>query len=371
MANKTLSGIGHMTLELVRALDDICTEYGVEIVLVTCSDRSRYIEDYNLKNGTIKRLPIPTRVFNLLWKYDLLPRMDRFLGNGVYVFPNYKNWRLKNANSMTFICDIVYKLHPEFVQPKNLEFLSKNVNRWINRTDKVLTISKSAYEEITEELGVAKEKMGLVSCGVDRSVFYPRPKSEVLKFLHEYNLPSNYILYLGNIEPRKNIEGLIKAYERLPANLQRKHPLVLVGGGGWLNESILVLIDEARQRGVAIIKPDRFIPDDLLPVLHSGASLLVHPAHYEGFGISPLQAMACATPVVAANNSSIPEVVGDAALLFDSRNIEEISDRMNSVLSDKKLSTRLTEKGLVQATRYSWTAAAKVLIREAVDSDGK
>ena len=70
MANKTLSGIGHMTLELVRALDDICTEYGVEIVLVTCSDRSRYIEDYNLKNGTIKRLPIPTRVFNLLWKYD-------------------------------------------------------------------------------------------------------------------------------------------------------------------------------------------------------------------------------------------------------------------------------------------------------------
>lgn len=365
IAEQRVSGIGHMTSELVRALDRHPDNgKSFEIVLVICSDRAQYLEQWNFNNVKVKRLLFPQRVFNILWKFDLLPPIDVICGHGAYIFPNYKNWRLISSSSFTFVCDVSYLVVPQFVSPKNQKFLEKNISKWTKRATKVLAISQSAKEEIIQYLKIPKDKLALIYCGIDPSVFYPRTKNEVENVKEKYRLPQKYILFLSNIEPRKNVLNLLEAYKKLPKHLRDEYALLLIGGGGWLNEPILAAIDEAVQEGYNVVRPSRYIPDSDLPALHTGAELLVHPAYYEGFGIAPLQAMACGTPVVVANNSSLIEVVGNAGLLVDANDANDISVKIKELLENSELRMSLIDEGMTQSTKYTWEQSAKDLIRE-------
>ncbi|HEY5153047.1 MAG TPA: glycosyltransferase family 1 protein [Candidatus Saccharimonadales bacterium] len=354
-----------MTLELIKALEKHPdNKRKFKIVLVVAFDKKKQLDRWGFDKVSYKTIPIPMRPFNMIWKFDLLPPMDLWLGKGVYVFPNYKNWRLLFSRSLTYICDIGYILYPQFVSPKNLRFMQKNMPKWIKRADKVLAISKNAQAEIIEALDVKSTKMLLVSCGVDEQVFYKRPKAEIERLKKTYGITKDYILYLGNIEPRKNTVRLVEAYKLLPAGLRGRYSLVIVGGGGWLNEPINEAIKQARSEGYDIVRPDKYIPEEELPALQSGATILVHPALYEGFGISLLQAMSCGTPVIAADNSSLPEVVGNAALLVDAENEQDISDKMKTLLEDKQLRGQLADKGTERARQYSWDKSAAILLNE-------
>jgi len=372
ITEKHISGIGHMTLELIRALEKHPdNKKTFEINLVINRDRRSSLNRWKFKSVYVKTIPLPTRLFNILWKFDLLPPMDIFLGKGAYVFPNYKNWRLLLSKSYTYVCDISYLLFPEYVSPKNQRYLQKNIFKWVKRSCKVLAISKNAQTEIVEHLHIKKDKTLLVPCGVDVDIYYKKSSTEIENFKTKYSLKKNYILYLGNIEPRKNIIRLIGAYKMLPAKLRGQYALVIVGGGGWLNEPIMKEITEAQNAGFNVIKPSVYIPDDDLPTLHSGATILVHPALYEGFGISTLQAMACQTPVIAANNSSMPEVVGDSALLVNAEDASDISVKMETLLKDKGLQQNLMKQGLKQVQRYTWDNAAKALVDGVIGNYGK
>ncbi|MES2971809.1 MAG: glycosyltransferase family 1 protein [Patescibacteria group bacterium] len=360
-----ISGIGHMTLELIRALEKHPdNQKKFEIILTVAWDRKKSLKRWGFQAVRYKSIPIPMRLFNIIWKFDLLPPVDIWVGKGIYIFPNYKNWRLMFSKSMTFVCDISYLLYPQFVSPKNQKFLAKNINKWVKRTDKVLAISKNSQTEIIENLVVDPAKTLLVPCGVDTSIFYKRAEDKVAQLKKSLGISKKYILYLGNIEPRKNISRLIAAYKLLPENLRSQYSLLLVGGGGWLNEPILEEIAAAQAEGYDIIKPDKYVADKDLPALHSGATLLVHPALYEGFGLSPLQAMACGTPVIVANNSALPEVVGDAALLVDADSEQDISDKIRKLLEDFWLRKELSDKGKQQARKYTWDASAQLLVDE-------
>jgi glycosyltransferase involved in cell wall biosynthesis len=367
IAEERVSGIGHMTAEIVRALDNHpLNGKEFEINLVICSDRAHFLEQWGFKNVRIKKIPIPQRLFNIIWKFDLWPPLDILLGKGkgTYIFPNYKNWRLARSRSLTFVCDVSYLVVPEFVSPKNQAFLKKNISKWTRRATRVIAISKNAQSEIIKYLNVPLEKTSLVYCGVDPSVFYPRTAEEIISIKKEYNLPENYILFLSNIEPRKNVINLINAYKQLPPETINKYALLLVGGGGWLDEPIIEAIKQAQNEGYNIVRPVTYIPDIKLPALHSGATVLVHPALYEGFGIAPLQAMACGTPVIVANNSSLPEVVGAAGLLVDANDSTDISVKINELLSNTILQAELSKKGIVQAQKYTWDQSANTLVKE-------
>lgn len=366
MAEARISGIGHMTLELVRALDRLSEhDHRFEVVLAVSADKIGNIRKYGLKNVTLKKIPLSTRVLNLLWKYDFLPPMDIFLGKGVYVFPNYKNWPLLKAKSITYVCDIGYLLFPDFVEPRNLEFLKKNMSKWTGRTDRIASISRDARDDIISHLNVPADRVAYVPCGVDGEVFYRRGATEVDAVRQNYGLSEKYILYIGNIEPRKNILSLIEAYKLLPQPVREEYSLVLVGGGGWKNEEILSEIDRAAAEGYKVVKTTKYVIDNDLPALYSGAAALTHVALYEGFGISPLQAMACGTPVVVANNSSLPEVVGDAGLCADASSPKDISDKIEIILTDKNTRTEKVRAGLERAKDYTWLAAAEKLLEEA------
>lgn len=365
LAEVRQTGIPHVTAEMVKALLNH-PDHGKKfnVVLVIAIDRRQQLKRWNFEGATYRYIPLPFRITNLVWKYNVLPPLDLFFGKGVYVFPNYRNWPLLFSKSLTYIHDLGYIRFPESVQPKNLAFLRANMGRWLKRATVIITGSVHAKEEIELLLRPARP-IYCVYHGVDSSVYYRRDKAEVDRVKKRYDLPDQYFLYVGSLEPRKNLKRLIEAYCSLPKSSQAKAALVLVGGGGWLNEGILEAVDKARTEGASVVRVSKYVEDVDLPALYSGAVALVHPALYEGFGLSPLQAMACGTPVVTADNSSLPEVVGDAGLLVNADDAADISDKMNTILRDHMLRDKLVARGQKQAAKFTWENTAQGILDQA------
>jgi alpha-1,3-rhamnosyl/mannosyltransferase len=364
LAERGTTGIPHFTAELVRALlahPDHGNKF--KVILVISFDKKAALRRWGYQGVGYRVLPLPMRIFNLVWKLNLLPPLDLLLGKGVYLFPNYRNWPLlKRSKSITYIHDLTYVRYPEFVQPNNLAFLQSHVDGWIRRSDVIVTGSRHAKQEITELLHVDPARITVIYHGVDDSVYYRRPEAEIRAACEKYGLTMPYILHLGTLEPRKNIVNLVRAYRQLPDDLRAHYGLLLVGGRGWRDEEITREVQRAVDEGYAVMRPNAYVTDDDLPAVISGAALLVHPAVYEGFGLSPLQAMACGTPVVVADNSSLPEVVGDAGLYVKADSAEDISDKMREMLQNAGVRDRLVTAGLTQAKKFSWKAAGDSLV---------
>ena len=181
-------------------------------------------------------------------------------------------------------------------------------------------------------------------------------------FLQEHSLAPGYILYVGNIEPRKNISTLIDAYMQLSSAFRQDRPLVLVGSAGWKNESVLARIAAAQLKGFDIRHITKFISEEALYQIYASAAVLVHPALYEGFGMTPLEAMAAGTPTIVANNSSLPEVVGDASLLIDALDAADISAKIKEVVQDEEVRRKLIENGRQRVRQFTWQRSASELL---------
>jgi glycosyltransferase involved in cell wall biosynthesis len=174
------------------------------------------------------------------------------------------------------------------------------------------------------------------------------------------SLPEEYILYVGTIEPRKNVTSIARAYALLPENIQKRYKLVISGGLGWYTESITNEIKSIRTPGE--IKMIGYSPHDMLPALYNMASLFVFPSFYEGFGLPPLEAMACGVPVITSGNSSLTEVAGDAGLIIDPTNVEQISNGMQKLLEDENLRKSLMLKGIERAKIFTPYSTASQII---------
>lgn len=364
LADDRTSGIGHSILEIIRALERhpaYLKEF--DVTLVTSFDTTSRVARWNFKDVQFQKIILPLRILNLLWKFDFLPPMDVFMKKGVFVFPNYKNWRLSRSKSITYVHDVSFVLFPEFVVPKNQRFLEKHMPKWLNRTNVVAADSNSAQNEILDAYSIPKEKVKVIHHGVDKEVFYKRTTDEVSKVKDKYDIKEKFILYVGNIEPRKNINTMIDAYKQLPAKSRRGRQLLLVGGQGWLNEPINKAIESAQAEGYDVRKLEKYVVDEDLPALYSGAEMLVLVSHYEGFGLSLVQAMACGTPVIAGNNSSMIEVVGDGGILVNQKDSNETAKAMELLLNDTKLRKELIDKGLKQSTKFSWEKSASKVVK--------
>ncbi len=358
IAHTHRSGVAHT---LHRTLEFLLKEENnYNIVLVVPLRKAKLLPEDIIKSKkvTIKTIPLPGKVFELFLRLRLVPPVDLFLGKGVYVFPNFKNWPLWNSRSITYIHDLTFMRYPDFVEEKNLKYLTRYIHRWINRADCVVTVSEHAKREINELLHVPESAINVIYNGVDAESFKPQSVKKIAETKQRYELPSEYLLAVGNVEPRKNLERLVAVYTKLPKDIRTKYPLVLVGGGGWRNEGIQQAIDQANKTTTQIIKPSKYVEDDDLPALIAGARAFVHPALYEGFGIPPLEAMACNVPVASSDSSSLPEVVGEAAALFAPTNENEMKKAILAVLSDEKLRQRYKAAGLERAQLFTWKQSA-------------
>ena len=366
------SGVGHGLQGLVTTLartPEARGRYRMTL-LVPLRGASR-VDALDLDGIDRRTVPLPMRGYDRWSGMPWLPPLDLAFGDGVYVFPNFGNWPLLRAPSITLVHDLSFLVHPDTVERRTQHRLSANVQRWARRTSLVLTVSQFIRDSIHERLGVPLARLAVMPHGVDTTTFRRPPDDEIGRVLARIGLAPGYVLHLGNFEPRKNLVRLIRAYGRLDPALKREHPLVLVGAGGWNDEQITAEIAAAQLRGDSVTRVRTRVSDAELPALLSGAAVLAYPSLYEGFGLVPLQAMACGTPVVASNVSAIPEVTGDAALLIDPLDEDEITGGLQAVLTDEAVRARLISAGTARAASYPWSRAAAAFLDAVQRVDGR
>lgn len=252
------------------------------------------------------------------------------------------------------VYDLSFVRHPEAFRAWNRIYLRLFTRLTCRRAVGILTISQAAREELIRLWKLPPERIEVAYPGIDPR-FRPLPEKEVGAFRARYGLPDSFILYVGTLEPRKNLEVLLEAIARLSPPV----PLILVGGRGWkpaFLSRLEALEREGRARWIG------FVPDTELPFWYNAATLLAYPSRYEGFGLPPLEAMACGTPVIAARASSLPEVVGEAGLLVDPDDVEGWVEGIQALLRDRALWEMLRARGLARARQFSWEATVKAIV---------
>lgn len=358
------SGIGHYTLELLHALDRLIdTRPDVEVTLGVYFKKMPKVRAYGFKNFKYRYSPFPLRINNALKTRNAQPFYDLFFGKHIYFFPNYTSWPLLFSKSVSIVYDLSFEYFPHYVEPRNQKFLSDNVKKSVERAARIITISKNSKREISEFYKLPKKDINIVYPGIDQSMFFKWPELEVAKVKAKYGIVGKYILFVGNIEPRKNLKNLLLAYEKLDSKVRAEYSILLVGARGWLDDEIFEIIERLRLAGNHIQQPNDYVHDEHRAALYSGASLFVYPSQYEGFGIPPLEAMACGIPTITSDNSSLPEAVGDAAKMINADSVPQLAKAIQDILSDPKKQNELIEKGFQQVDKFSWDKEAKKLLK--------
>lgn len=230
--------------------------------------------------------------------------------------------------------------------------------RLLPRVQVVITDSHASKADIERYLRVPPERIRVVYPGVSAS-YHPVCNDRATRTVTQYGLPKGYLLFVGSVEERKNLRRLLRACASLWKHGERR-PLVVVGALKWKYSGIMQTVEEL-DLGQHVIFTG-YVQEADLPALYSAADLLVFPSLYEGFGLPPLEAMACGTPVVCSDSASLPEVVGDAAVMVDPYEVEALADAMHHVLTDGRLWEELRQKGLSRARRFTWERTARQII---------
>ncbi len=255
--------------------------------------------------------------------------------------------------------DLIFRHLPQHHKRLNRWYLNLAMPLYVRRATHLIAVSEATRRDLMAAYGVPAEKITVIYEAADPR-FGPRDALEQQTIRANYGLPPAYFLYLGTIEPRKNLLRLLRAWEPLYLAGEAP-PLVIVGKRGWLSEPFFEAVERSPAREGLILTG--YVLDDDLPALIAAATAFVFPSLYEGFGLPPLEAMACGTPVLCSDRSSLPEVVGDAALLFDPTDEEAIRAAMRRLLRDAALREALRRKGLEQAARFSWRRTAEETLR--------
>ncbi|MBI3291241.1 MAG: glycosyltransferase family 4 protein [Elusimicrobia bacterium] len=254
--------------------------------------------------------------------------------------------------------DLIYLRYPETMTWKSLTINKLLIPSSLKRADFLVAISESTAQDIAMFYEVNSKPLRVVPEGIS-SQFYPRPKEEARSLIEtHFNVTSPYLLVIGTFEPRKNFLGCVEAFLKIADQIP--HCLLLVGPSGWKMTPFSRRIRPLLEKGRAKILG--FVPQPLMPFLYSAADLFLFPSLYEGFGLPPLEAMACATPVVASQAGSLPEVLGESAVWVDPHDSNSIAQGIMRLLRDVKLQSDLIQKGLSRTQLYRWDRTAAAIL---------
>jgi glycosyltransferase involved in cell wall biosynthesis len=313
-------------------------------------------------NVSYRVRPIPRRVHERLLLAGLAPPMELLVGRrpDICIWPNFISWpTLPRVGNVVVIHDLGYLLHGQFMTSRDRDYYLRLVPRALRRADRVIAVSSNCERELQEHLGVPAERIAVVPPAIEPERFHPRSEEEIERVTRAHGVRGPYILYTGTIEPRKNLVSLLDAYAALPRELHETYSLVLAGGQGWLDADIRRRLEEL---SALPILTTGYVSDADLPALYSGARLFVYPSLYEGFGMPPLEAMACGAPVLTSDASSLPEVVGDAGLMVAATDTPGLSSAIERVLTDAELAAGMRERGLLRAGGRTWARSASLML---------
>jgi len=354
-AARQRAGIGRYTRQLLTALAAIDDDTRYRLFYCAGGRMEGELPALN-QRFTVRPLPLSDRVVNLVWQRAQLPLpVQAFIGNfDLFHSPDFTLPPVRRKPTVLTIHDLAFMVKPECAYPTLRAYLAEVVPRSARRATRIIAVSAQTRRDLIERLGISQERITVVSeaAGVE---FRPAADSHVAgDVVRKLGIDGPYILSVGTLEPRKNYVRLLEAYAILRAS-GVPHRLVIAGARGWLFDSIFTRLDLLGLRDhVSFLRPD----EQGLLALYQSASVCVFPTLYEGFGIPPLEALACGAPVACSSAASLPEVVGDAALLFDPENVEEMAHCVHRLLEDATLGAILRERGTQRAAHFSWQRTA-------------
>jgi len=377
------SGVEEYTLNVLRALFDIDrkNKYVLFSSGVKIGERYRNFTVWaQKKNPDIKIVHsgIPNRMLNIAFKTASWPKIDNLMSAGssfeaadIIFEPNINLAPAsKGVKTVATFHDLSFEKYGKFFSARQKFWHSFiRPSGLAKRVDAIIAVSESTKRDIIETYGIEPDKIKVIYSGI--SSFAPSShkakadkESRIRETKIKYNLPEKFILYLGTIEPRKNIIGSIKAFELFKHNylpLAAGYKLVIAGSKRWLYEDIFSAAKRSPAKNDIIFTG--FIEDEDKKYLYGAAGLFVYPSFYEGFGFPPLEAMAAGTPVIASDCSSLPEVAGGAAIMVNPYSISQLAWAMKEVLENKELAGKMIEKGYEQAKKFSWEKCARETLK--------
>ncbi len=305
----------------------------------------------------IRNLPLSDRVANAVWQRMRVPVPAQLLVGRFDLFhsPDFTLPPMLGRPAVLTVHDLAFLRTPDCAYPTLRAYLEEVVPRSVRRATRVIAVSENTRRDCIELLGTPPEKVTTILEGVGEEFHPPLDPAADRSRLSRLGISEPYILTVATLEPRKNYVRLLHAFALLRSR-GVKHRLVIVGRPGWMYEPIYEAVHQLElTAAVTFVQPD----DQLLAALYGQADVFVFPSLYEGFGIPPLEALACGAPVVCSNTSSLPEVVGGAAVLFDPTDVEAIADGVTTVLEDDALARRLRLLGPERAATFTWQKAAR------------
>ena len=359
-----LSGIGRYTGELVSALYAERCGHNIYFYAYRGSKLFTHIS-HDMDEAKLKEVLGRSVGFHVTFPFRKIswftaplvanlrkrPRIDAFL------WTNYLGEFSRDYKSLITIHDMAHHYYPHYVCPGQDVNLPRYLKSYASRADLILCISENTRKDVINILGVPEEKVWVTYMGVSKVFCFNRDENLLNDFRKRYGLPERFILFVGTIEPRKNLVKLVEACNLLYKRDKIKEPLVIVGGKGWKNKQLYELIRKLKIED-RIISPG-YVSDSELSMFYNAATVFAYPSLYEGFGIPVVEAMACGVPVVTSNVSSLPEVAGDAAILVNPEDPEEIASGIYKIMTDEGLYKNLQESGFKQASKFTWESCAK------------
>ena len=348
-AARPFTGLEHHALHILRGLHavgasvDVLVPRDVILDIGDAADGHRLIPFPAVPRG----LRMGREQWSLPWRFGPYPRSLRLLHSVLGVAP-----MLSAVPLVLTVPDLVYRTRPADMHPRARWYFGILGPKSIRRARRVMVSSQAICRQVIDLYHIAPERVAFVPLCAD-PIFSPRPAGEIASVRKRFGLPDHYILYVGTIDPRKDLVRLREAYERLPPDLADDSALVYVGR---TNRGAERLAHELRQPGprAHIISLD-YVPREVLPAIYSGASVFVYPSRYEGFGLPVLEAMTCGAPVIVSSDPALAELVDDAGVVLRTQSIEELTQAMERLLRFDDEQVRLSDASLARSKAFSIT----------------
>lgn len=264
--------------------------------------------------------------------------------------------KLRKVPVVATIMDVIGLRHPEWVRSKMRAVKNRVFREATTWAEHIITISEFSADDISDCLGIPRVKITAIPLGVEDAYFEVVSESKRAKTLERYGIRPGYFLFVGTLQPRKNLLRLLDAHASLGKALREAHPLIVVGQDGWQTKELIPALAKLEESGFG--KWLKYVPkDDIFSLLQS-AHAMVFPSLYEGFGLPVLEGFASRIPVIASNTTSIPEVAGDAAILVDPMSVQAIADAMRNLIDSPELREAIIQRGLARARQFDWSSTA-------------
>jgi glycosyltransferase involved in cell wall biosynthesis len=306
---------------------------------------------------TASRLPTMNRALRIVWEQTALPWSAATTKADLLHALAYVGPLACPCPFVVTVYDLSFLLFPEVFNRLNRSYLSTMTPLSVRRARQVIAISESTKRDLVRLAHVAPERVDVVYPGLEPGIRRVEDAPALADFRRRHNLPDRFVLFLGTLEPRKNVATIVRAYSLLRRRGMHSHALVLAGSKGWRYESIFAAIERSG------VEPDIIVPGyvarEELPFWYSAAAAFVYPSIYEGFGLPVLEAMACGAPVVTSSASSLPEVAGDATLVVDPDDTAGLADAIERVIMSDDLQAELRDKGMERAATFTWERMAR------------